>query len=76
MDVPHDLLIVVATVVGIFALSSAVGAWVQRRWPPVALLSLVIAVGILAYLHRNRPEGLEPVDIPNAFLTVLARVLN
>ena len=76
MTVDPDVLIVVATIVGIFSLSSIISSWVQIRWPRLALVSFIFAVAILFYVHTTKPEGLQPVDIPEAFITVTARLLN
>lgn len=74
--VSADILLVIATIVAILSFSSIVAAWTMKRWPFVALISFAIAVGIAAYVHMNEPGGLEPLDIPNAFISVAARLLN
>lgn len=78
MNVPvsADILLVIATLVGILSLSSIVAAWTMKRWPIIALISFAIAIGLGVYVHMNEPDGLQVVDIPNAFITVAARVLN
>lgn len=76
LPIGADILLVIASVVGILSLSSIVAAWTMRRWPFVALISFAIAIGIGAYVHLNEPGGLEPLDLPNAFISVAARVLN
>lgn len=78
MSVPvsADILLVIATIVGILSVSSIVAGWTTRRWPIMALISFAIALGIGAYVHNAEPEGLEPMDIPNAFISVAARILN
>ena len=76
MNVGADILIVIATVVSGFALSSVVAGWVSRSWPIVSLVSLCIGVGLLVFVHVQLPDGLTPMDIPNAFILVAARILN
>lgn len=76
IPVSADILLVIATMVGILSFSSIVAAWTMKRWPFVALISFAIAVGLGVYVHMNEPGGLEPLDIPNAFISVAARVLN
>lgn len=76
MPVGADIILVIATIVAILALSSIVAGWTTRRWPFMALISLAIAVGLGAYVHMSEPDGLEPIDIPNAFISVAARILN
>lgn len=76
LPVGADILLVVATVLGILSLSSIVAAWTIKRWPFAALISLAIAVALVVYVHLAQPEGLAPLDIPNAFISVAARILN
>ncbi|OAN78932.1 hypothetical protein A8B78_00775 [Jannaschia sp. EhC01] len=76
LPVSADILLVIATLVGILSFSSIVAAWTMKRWPFVALISFAIAIGLGTYVHLNEPDGLEPLDIPNAFIAVAARVLN
>lgn len=76
MTVDPDILIVLATVVSVFALSSTVAGWASRVWPWTALVSLVIGLGILGYVHMSLPDGLGVWDIPNAFIRVAAMILN
>ena len=77
IQIDPDILIVIATVVTVFAFSSSVAGWVNRSWPWMAMLSLAIGVGILAYVHLAlRPGGLELWDIPDAYIHVVAMVLN
>jgi hypothetical protein len=56
--------------------SSVVAGWVARSWPVVALVSLAIGVGLLVFVHLQLPGGLTPMDIPDSFILVAARILN
>ncbi len=76
IPVGADILLVIATVVGILSVSSIVAAWTTRRWPFMAMASLAIALGLGGYIHINEPGGLEFMDVPNAFISVAARILN
>ncbi|ABD53365.1 hypothetical protein [Jannaschia sp. CCS1] len=76
LPVGADILLVIATVVGILSLSSIVAAWTIKRWPFVALISFVIAAALAYYVHLTVPGGLAPLDIPNAFISVVARIVN
>jgi hypothetical protein len=72
-----DLVLVIATVVTIFATSGSVAGWVNRRWPWVSLISLALGLGLFGFVHvRLLPQGLGFWDIPNAFIHVAALVLN
>ena len=76
LPVSAEILLVIATLVGILSFSSIVAAWTMKRWPIMALISFAIAVGLGVYVHMNVPGGLEPLDIPNAFIAVAAQILN
>lgn len=76
MPVSADILLIIATVVLIMSFSSIVAAWTMRRWPFMAMTSFAIAIGLGVYVHLNTEGGLEPLDIPNAFISVAARILN
>lgn len=76
MTIDTDILIVAATLVGLFALSSCVSAWVERRWPLGAVLVLALALGVLGFVHLSlREDGLTLRAIPEAFIHVAAMVL-
>lgn len=76
IPVSADVLLVIATLVGILSFSSIVAAWTMKRWPFIALISFAIAIGLGVYVHMNDLGGLVPLDIPNAFISVAARLLN
>jgi len=76
MNIGADILIVIGTVVTGFALSSIVADWATRTWPVMALVSLLIGLGLLVFVHLQLPDGLSPMDIPEAFILVAARILN
>jgi hypothetical protein len=77
MQVDTDILIVIATLVSLLALSSIVAAWADRRMPRKGVLSLAIGLGILAWVHLAvRPGGLTLHAIPDAFIHVAAMILN
>ena len=76
MQIGADILLVIATVVGVFSLSSIIAAWTVKRWPWIALISFAIAIGLFVYVHVEVTDGLEPLDVPNAFISVAARLLN
>lgn len=76
LPVSPDILLVIASIVAVLSFSSIVAAWTSKRWPFVALISFAIAVGLGVSVHLNTPDGLVPLDIPNAFISVAARILN
>lgn len=76
MQIDPDIVIVIATLVGILSLSSLVAGWVDGRLSWRAVVSMVIALGLLAWVHLAlRDEGLSIRAIPDAFIHVAAMVL-
>ena len=41
-----------------------------------SIISLVIALGLFAFVHFQTAEGLTLVSVPDAFVSVAARILN
>jgi hypothetical protein len=76
MTIGADILIVIGTMVTGLAFSSVVAGWVARSWPVMALISLAIGIALLVFVHFQLPDGLAPMDIPDAFILVAARILN
>ena len=76
MQIDPDILIVLATLVGILSLSSLVAGWVDGRLSWRAMLSMAIALGLLGWVHLAlREGGLTLRSIPDAFIHVAAMVL-
>ena len=76
MQVDPDILIVIATLVSVLALSSTVSGWVEGRLPVKSLVSLCIGLGLLGWAHLALVDGgLTPRAIPDAFIHVAAMVL-
>lgn len=77
MSATPDILIVIALLVALLALSSLIAGWVNRIWSWPALAALLIGIGLLAYVHLAVvPGGLGFWDLPMAFIHVAALVLN
>jgi len=76
LPVAADILLVIATIVAILSVSSIIASWTIRRWPWRPMISFVVAAALFAYVHFEVPGGLQPLDIPDAFISVAARVLN
>lgn len=72
---PH-VVIVLATLVCMTAVSSSVARWVEGRWPVVPLVALALGLGLLGWVHLALlPGGLTPRAIPDAFILVAAAIL-
>lgn len=76
LTVGADILLVIATLVGILSLSSIVAAWTVKRLPIAAGISFAVAIGLAVYVHLTQPDGLALLDVPDAFISVAARILN
>lgn len=77
MALNPDIVIVLATLVTVLALSSCVAAWVEGRRPRLALVWLALGLGLFAWLHLGLVAGgLTLRTIPDAFIEVVAMVLN
>lgn len=77
MVVDPDILLVIATVVAAFSLASALGAWAAGRFSFPAWLALAIAVGLFVYVHLEMvPGGLTWRSVPDAFVMLIARIVN
>lgn len=76
MTAAPDILLVIATIVTGLSLISAIVGWVDRRWPPVALVALAMGLGLFSFVHVTTDGGLRPRDVADAFVTVAARLLN
>ena len=75
MNIDPDIQIVLATLVTIFATSSLLAGWAERRLSVPSLIALLIGLGLFGFLHSTRPDGLRPLDIPDAFINVVAMIL-
>lgn len=72
-----ELYLVLATVIGGFAFASVVGGWAARSLPIASAVLLLVAVGLIFYLHEFVvPGGLTWRSIPDAFIDIVARVVN
>lgn len=77
MSVDPNVLLVIATIVGGFSLASVLGGWAARSWSFMSTLSLLIAIGLFVYVHLMVvPGGLTWRSVPDAFVAVVARILN
>lgn len=77
MQIEPDILIVIATLVALFAASSTIAGWVEGRRPWLAMLALALGLGLLAWVHLSlMPGGLTWRAVPDAFIHVAAMILN
>ena len=76
MMVPLDILLAAATVVAALSIASIVGGWAGRRFSPVGMVALMAAAAIAAWVHSQTPGGLAWHSVPDAFISVVARIVN
>jgi hypothetical protein len=74
--IDFNILIVCATLLGVASLSSIVSSWAGGVRPGRSVLYFMIAIGIFIYIYMSKPDGLAPLDVPDAFIEVLALILN
>lgn len=71
-----ELLLVVGSVLAVLSGVSITTALIERRKPRVAAVVVVIAGGMLLLAITKAEDGFQFGDIPRAFVTVVAMVLN
>ena len=76
MILAPDILISLSTLVVLFAVASALSVWSEGDFPTVALAALAAGVGVFVYGYwsSDDPQGWR--ELPNAFISVLSRILN
>jgi len=76
MNIPPDILLALSTLVVGFAIASALASWSDKVFPTVALAVLAIGVGVFLYAFKTLPDPQGWREIPNAFISVAARIVN
>ena len=71
-----DLLLVIGVVLGALSIPSFLNGFVESRLPRVAVLLVVAAVALIVLAVMTRPGGYAVQDVPEAFIRVIARILN
>jgi len=70
-----DLVFVTGIVLAVLALPSLFSALADGRRPGAAMVMAVAAVGLIVWAAQSRPGGYTIMDIPEAFVRVVARYL-
>lgn len=71
-----DILVAVSTVIVGLAIAAALAAWSDRVFPTVALATLAAGVGVFVYGFNSIPNPDGWREVPAAFISVVARILN
>ena len=71
-----DILFVVGTILAVLSIVTVLTAWIENRRPRVASIVVVIAGGMLLFAASTTDDGFHLTDIQDAFINVVAMVLN
>ncbi|GHF40347.1 hypothetical protein [Seohaeicola zhoushanensis] len=71
----HDQILSIGLVLAALAIPAMVSAWVDRRPPRGAMITIVIAAGMIIYAERTKPGGYRLGDIPEAFYSVIGGLI-
>lgn len=74
--VPLEFLVVAGCLLLGLTLAALVSAWADRRVPYAGFVSLGVAGALFLVAHLEIEGGLHWRDLPQAFVLVLARLLN
>ena len=76
MILSPDILLAFATLVILVSIASALSVWADGEFPIIALGSLAAGVGVFVYAYwaLDDPQGWR--EVPDAFISVLSRILN
>lgn len=71
-----DLMLVIGLVIGGFSIPSILGALVDGRVPRTAAIAVLVGGGLIVLALNNKPSGYALADIPDVFMSVVARYIN
>jgi len=71
-----DILLVTGSILAVLSLVSILNALIEKRRPRVASVVVVISGGMLVVAAGRARDGFQFSDIPNAYINVIAMILN
>ena len=71
-----DILLVVGSILAVLSTVAVLTALIEKRRPRVAAIVVVISGGILLLAATQAQDGFQFSDIPNAFVKVIAMIVN
>lgn len=71
-----DLLLVIGLCLAAFSVPAVLSAVADGRAPRAPALTILIAGGMVLYALNSRPGGYTLSDVPEAFVRVIAGLLN
>ena len=70
-----DLALVLGIILGALSIPSILSALSDKRAPPASALTILISGGLILYAIGQMPGGLKLDQIPDKFVSVMARYL-
>lgn len=71
-----EVALVTGCVLAVLSVVSALSAIIEGRRPRVASIVVVISGGLILGAATIAPDGLQFSDVPQAFVSIIASVLN
>ena len=76
MILSPDILLTLSTLVILFSIASALSVWSDGEFPTVALGALAAGVRVFVYAYWALEDPQGGREVPDAFISVLSRMLN
>ena len=70
-----DLALVIGVVLGVLSVPSILSALSDKRAPRASAITVLIAGGLILLAIQSKPGGLEMEQIPDIFVSVIARYM-
>ena len=72
----NDLVLVLGVLIGGFSIPMILSAYAESRPPRAGTVLFVIGAGLIVAAIVLHPTGYQFSDLPDAFVRVIARVIN
>lgn len=76
MILSPDILMVLSTLVILISIASALSIWADDEFPTIALAALAAGVGVFVYAYWSLDDPRGWRELPDAFISVLSRILS
>ncbi|KIC14891.1 MULTISPECIES: hypothetical protein [unclassified Leisingera] len=70
-----DLALILGLVIAAFTVPSVMSSLSERRPPRASILTILIAISLIAYAVVQKPGGYAIDEIPDVFFRVVGRLL-
>jgi len=71
-----ELLLVMGSILAVLSGVAVLTALIEGRRPRIAAIMVMISGGLLMLAIMKAEDGLQWADVPDAFVTVVASILN